>query len=120
MLKDNFYTITQQTTKEDNISTKVSLDTQHPIYEGHFPQQAVVPGVCMMQMIAELTSEALGQTLKIKKGRQIKFLIPIVPHDYPNLDIQIQYSKGDDDSIKVKSSIHADDKTFFKFRGVLV
>ena len=79
LLEDqHFYTLIEQRQTEDGfVESTIKLNEQHPIYKGHFPQQAVVPGVCMMQLIAELTSKALKQALSIRKAQQAKFLIPM-------------------------------------------
>ena len=62
MLLNDFYTINKQTDQDGIITSSITLNLNHPIYKGHFPQQPVVPGVCMMQMMAELVGEALEIT----------------------------------------------------------
>lgn len=117
--EQNFYTLNYQSHNESTIESEISLNINHDIYKGHFPQQAVVPGVCMMQILTELTSNALNKHLSIKKANQAKFLIPIVPAKAPSLEVKIKYQNTEDEQVKITGSIHAGEITFFKFKGFL-
>lgn len=119
MLQGDFFTIDQQEITTNDIHSKISLNVEHPIYQGHFPQQPVVPGVCMMQIIAELSTNALKQKVTLKKANQAKFLIPIIPQKNPSLDVQIKYKKNEDGSYKINASILNGETTFFKFKGTV-
>ena len=119
MLLNDFFTIDSFQYDDSEVTTNIRLNQEHAIYEGHFPQQAVVPGVCMMQMIAELTSKALDKELLIKKASQAKFLIPIIPDKNPELSVNIKYAEQDGGEFKVTGSIYNTELTFFKFKGVL-
>ena len=119
MLLGNFFDIEAIACTESSIDCTVTLNIQHPIYAGHFPQQAVVPGVCMMQILTELTSVALKKELALKNASQAKFLIPIIPKKNPGLEVKIKYSAQENGSVKITGSIHAEELTFFKFKGVL-
>lgn len=53
-LLPNFYKVTHsEHINETDWVVQVMLNPQHAIYSGHFPQQPVVPGVCMLQIIKE-------------------------------------------------------------------
>ena len=119
MLQGDFFTTNQQQVTENTIDSQISLNVEHPIYVGHFPQQPVVPGVCMMQLLAELSTSALGKKVYLKNARQAKFLIPIVPQKNPLLDVKIKYSKNEDGSLKISATIQDNTVTFFKFKGTL-
>lgn len=119
MLQGDFFTTKQQEVIENTINSQISLNVEHPIYKGHFPHQPVVPGVCMMQILAELSTSALGRKVRIKKASQAKFLIPIVPQKNPLLDVKIKYSENEDGSLKISASIQDSTLTFFKFKGTL-
>lgn len=119
MLQGDFFTTTHQDLTENTINSQISLNIEHPIYVGHFPQQPVVPGVCMMQILAELSSTALGKKVYLKNARQAKFLIPIIPQKNPVLEVNIQYTKHEDGSLKISATIQDSTLTFFKFKGTL-
>jgi len=118
MLLGDFFEIETQTTAETTIDSQIALNVNHPIYEGHFPQQPVVPGVCMMQLMAELTSEALGRKVQLKKAHQAKFLVPIVPQNAPKLMVNIKYVEQEAGSLKITGAIKDEKVTFFKFKGL--
>ncbi len=120
MLLKDFYTL-EKTQQEDNkIESTICLNPHHAIYQGHFPQQAIVPGVCMMQMLVETAALALKlEGLKISTAQQIKFLRPIVPLENPNLSIITTYNQSDTGAIKVHSKITNGEHIFFKFKGLL-
>jgi len=119
MLLNDFFTIDSFQQDETDLTVNISLNPKHAIYKGHFPNQPVVPGVCMMQIVAELTSEALGKEVLIKKANQAKFLIPIIPDKNPDLSVNIKYVEQDGGQFKVTGSIYNAELTFFKFKGVL-
>lgn len=119
MLQGDFFTTTQQEITENTIHSQISLNVDHPIYVGHFPQQPVVPGVCMMQLLAELSTTALGKKVYLKNARQAKFLIPIIPQTNPLLDVMIKFIRNEDGSLKVNATIQDSKVTFFKFKGTL-
>jgi 3-hydroxyacyl-[acyl-carrier-protein] dehydratase len=119
MLQGKFFTTNQQEVIENTIHSKISLNVEHPIYIGHFPEQPVVPGVCMMQLLAELSTSALGKKVYLKKASQAKFLIPIVPQNNPVLNVTIKYTTNEDGSLKINATIQDSTVTFFKFKGIL-
>ena len=54
MLLDNFYTILSSESSDSTIWTiQIKLNPGHPVYQGHFPEHPVVPGVCLLQLIKE-------------------------------------------------------------------
>lgn len=119
MLQGDFFTTNQQEVIENTIDSQISLNVEHPIYKGHFPHQPVVPGVCMMQLLAELTTSALGKKVRLRKANQAKFLIPIIPQKNPLLNVKIKYTDNEDGSLKINASIQDSTTTFFKFKGIL-
>lgn len=76
MLKDKFYSIVSYSEN----GFRIRLNPDHPIFAGHFPSYPIVPGVCLMQVAAELC----GKT--IAGARDIKFLVPVLPSRTSELD----------------------------------
>lgn len=117
MLAGNFYTIITQDKPDDTVvQTTISLNAAHPIFEGHFPGQPVVPGVCMMQIIQELLSGAVGRKLLVQKAANIKFLNMIDPVQQPQVHVTITYIPQED-GYKTNASIQYEAITFLKFQG---
>ena len=60
MLKD-FYTLnTLQQIAANTYLCTLTLNAEHPIFKGHFPNNPVTPGVCMMQIVKNLTVQITG------------------------------------------------------------
>lgn len=51
------------------------------VYRGHFPSQPVTPGVLMLQAVVELTAQAAGKELKLKKVNNVKYLSMMGPDE---------------------------------------
>lgn len=115
----NFYSIQQQEQEDNKTTFHLALNPDHPIYEGHFPNQPVMPGVCMLQLVTELTSQAVGQALQLTKASQAKFLVPIVPQQFPHIQLVTSYKSSDEQAWKVTASIQVEEQVFFKFKGLL-
>ena len=129
MLLDNFYSIIDQDETEDvNVAVDnplkkfiftIKLNPEHAVYKGHFPGNPVVPGVCQIQMIKELTSLILKKDLIIYKSDNIKFLSMIIPTEPRFLKVNIDIKEKDPGCWQVTSIIFRDDQVFMKFKGVM-
>ncbi|MEC5146742.1 3-hydroxyacyl-ACP dehydratase [Chitinophaga sp. 212800010-3] len=119
MLAGNFYTVTAQTQEPGQITATIELNASHPIFQGHFPEQPVVPGVCMMQTITEVLADAVQRKVAMKKASQMKFLNMIDPGKQPLVDVIVNY-KQEEAGWKVNATLKRDDKTFMKFQGIFI
>jgi 3-hydroxyacyl-[acyl-carrier-protein] dehydratase len=118
-MKD-FYTVTSITTKDNREYTfGVSLNKTHRIYQGHFPQQPVVPGVCMMLMTREIAEKAMGCNLMYKEVSNIKFMSLVDPAINNELTIKLTIDSIETGGYNVKASIEFVDKIFFTIKGSL-
>lgn len=75
MLLNELYTIQSLKDTPDGILTTVLLHADHAIFRGHFPGQPVLPGVCMMEMIAEIAGEYFKTIFRIKGVRWSNFYV---------------------------------------------
>ena len=117
MLKDFYKILETKKTKENNILSKIRINPQHQIFEGHFPNLPVVPGVCLMQMIKEILSKHLNKKLMLTKAANIKFLSMVNPNEQDTLFVEQEY-KVSGEEIKVNAKIFFKDITYVKFRGL--
>lgn len=119
MLLNDLYTIHSLSKVENKIESVVLLRDNHPIFNGHFPGQPVLPGVCMMQMITEITGKYLNQKFSIAGAPLIKFLRMIDPRKTPLIRFEIKYeSKAK--SIITSGKIFLDSEIFMKFQIDLI
>lgn len=100
----NFYTL-QSYEKAENGSfiANITLNKDHDIFEGHFPGNPVTPGVCMMQIVKELTEEFTGSKLFLKSASNVKFMAIINPIENPELKLQLDINESEDE-VKVKNT----------------
>ncbi|HEY9006247.1 MAG TPA: hydroxymyristoyl-ACP dehydratase [Ohtaekwangia sp.] len=118
MLLDNFYSIVKRESAEASASAAIAINASHKILQGHFPGQPVVPGVCMMQIVRELTELFVSKKLKITEGDNLKFLSIIDPRQHNEIDVTVSW-KENAGIYMVNATLFAGAVTFFKFKGTL-
>ncbi|MCC6288253.1 MAG: 3-hydroxyacyl-ACP dehydratase [Chitinophagaceae bacterium] len=119
MLKDNFFYIKSISNEENNIIAELQLNPGHKIFEGHFPGQPVVPGVCQVQIIKEILETATGNNLQLKTADHIKFLAVIIP-DHDSKIIATIKSSGTPDGLSVTATLSREDKICLKMKGIFL
>ena len=88
-LKDSLYKITNSESRIPNIEDgadilyEIRLDEKHFIYQAHFPNEPITPGVCIIQIAKELLEDILHQRLEIQTVKNVKFLSVISPTESP-------------------------------------
>ena len=84
MLLDNFYTILSSESSDSTIWTiQIKLNPGHPVYQGHFPEHPVVPGVCLLQLIKECVEDIRQQKLQVTQVsscKSVQFTISLVEY----------------------------------------
>jgi 3-hydroxyacyl-[acyl-carrier-protein] dehydratase len=122
MLSAKFFDIQSFTSDESEVTQQkyhavVSLNASHPIYQGHFPGNPVVPGVCQVQMVKELVEKAVNHSLTLFESDNIKFLSMINPLLNPQLEFNILIKPISDQQISATASISSGSLVFLKFKG---
>lgn len=117
MLIEGLYKVNEITQVNSEITATISLNPTHDIFNGHFPGNPIMPGVCMMQVIKELTEEVLKEELFLQKSTNIKFMAKINPEVNPDLLIKINYAV-EDGIVKLKNSTFFDDTLALKLSSI--
>lgn len=100
----DFYTLESHEKTDDGIFiAHIRLNKDHDIFKGHFPGNPVTPGVCMMQIVKELTEEFTGAKLFLKTASNVKFMAIINPFETPDLKLQLDITENGED-VKVKNT----------------
>ncbi len=104
MLLDDFYTIVDQNFYEEShtLKTTIKVNKEHHIFNGHFPNNPVMPGVCMMQISKELLKNYIGKPLFMQSCNNVKFMAIINPEENPILDIELKINE-EGNLVKVKN-----------------
>ncbi|MCJ7465183.1 MAG: 3-hydroxyacyl-ACP dehydratase [Maribacter sp.] len=103
MLIKGLYTIKTFELNRETIEATIELHKEHPIFKGHFPGNPVMPGVCMIQIIKELTEKALDKNLFLSAFSNIKFMAIINPEIHAFLKLDIALTETDTE-VKVKNT----------------
>ncbi|KXH78475.1 3-hydroxyacyl-ACP dehydratase [Chryseobacterium kwangjuense] len=100
----DFYTLESYDKAENGSYTAyIHLNKDHDIFKGHFPGNPVTPGVCMMQIVKELTEEITASKLFLKTASNVKFMAIINPFETPDLKLQLDITE-DEEGVKVKNT----------------
>jgi 3-hydroxyacyl-[acyl-carrier-protein] dehydratase len=119
LLLNNLYTIQSLSESDNQIEAAINLLADHAIFSGHFPGQPVLPGVCMMEMVAEVMGVYLKSTFRISGGPLIKFLRMIDPRINPLIHLEIKYHFSSQTTL-VTGRIFSGSDVFMKFQLSLV
>lgn len=116
VLIENLYEVKSFENDNSIVIATVSLNKNHEIFEGHFPDKSVMPGVCMIQMIKELTERATDKKLFLSSCSNIKFMAIINPEEDKLLNLNISYFE-DNGNIKIKNTASFEDTLALKLNA---
>ncbi|HEX9980502.1 MAG TPA: 3-hydroxyacyl-ACP dehydratase [Flavobacterium sp.] len=118
MLLENFYKVVSLDQADNQKHTAViEVNPAHDVFKGHFPGNPVMPGVCMMQIIKELTEKITSRKLVMQSLSNVKFMALINPDVTPELRIELDIV-ADDELVKVKNTTMFNDTTALKLSSV--
>lgn len=113
MLIEGLYTVQNIEQNEEEVNATVKLHAEHDVFKGHFPGNPIMPGVCMIQMIKELTEKTTGKELFLSVANNVKFMAKINPEENEiiNLNLKISEENG---IVKVKNITSFDETIALK------
>lgn len=120
ILLNDFFTINRLVISEAEILAELVINAGHKIFEGHFPNQPVVPGVCMMQMVKETLESGIKKETNLVQAADMKFLAVINPVENNIIQASIKYSFDHSGAVNVTASLFKDELVHFKFKGQFV
>lgn len=118
MLKE-FYTI-ENIIEHDvqSYDVQIRLNPKHDIFKGHFPNNPVTPGVCMMQIIKDLSEHVTGKQLFLTKSSNVKFMALINPDQNPLLNLNLFIEADEQYGLKVKNVTSFDQTVALKLTNI--
>ena len=119
MLLNDFFTINDKVSSATEIWAAMFINADHKLFEGHFPNQPVVPGVCMMQMIKEIYEEVTGKTTNLVEAAELKFLAVINPLENNLVHASIKITAEESGIMNISASIFKDELVHFKCKAKL-
>jgi 3-hydroxyacyl-[acyl-carrier-protein] dehydratase len=115
MLLKDFYKVEQvEKVSEGKYNAVVYLNKEHDVFNGHFPGNPVTPGVCMMQIIKELSQDIVESSLLMISSSNVKFMALINPDVNPRLRLELEISGDINTEIKVKNTTYFDETVALK------
>lgn len=100
----------------DEFSCRIEFNPDHPILEGHFPGNPVVPGAWLIRCVHDALEMATGKRLRMNSASQIKFLNPVLASQELEVILQGKVT-GEEDYLNVIATLLVPEKVFMKFRG---
>ncbi|MBP1645560.1 MAG: 3-hydroxyacyl-ACP dehydratase [Bacteroidetes bacterium] len=114
MLRDNFYSINNVEIKDRlNIKYTISFNDKHEVFLSHFPNNPIVPGACIIEIIRELISKAFNTSLNINFIKSVKFLNIIIPNSNQEIIFDISLSENNNNYL-VNVSIYSSEVVYSK------
>lgn len=118
LVEIDFYSLKNFSIPETGkVQSEIELNAAHDIFKGHFPDNPVVPGVCLIQISKEMLEKSLNTSTHLIQSSQVKFLAVVDPRVDAVLKVAIE-TKEQDGLISANAVISAGEKVFFKFKGV--
>jgi|MGYP000963880783 3-hydroxyacyl-[acyl-carrier-protein] dehydratase len=115
MLLKDFYTVEQvEKISEMKYNATIILNKEHDIFKGHFPGNPVTPGVCMMQIIKELSQDIFESSLTMVSSSNVKFMALINPEINSKLRLELDFSGDVALELKVKNITYFEDTIALK------
>ena len=99
------------------VSCNLEVEAAHPILQGHFPGQPVVPGACIVRAIHEAVEQATGKRLLMAEASQVKFLQPFLPQQSDRASLHLTIEPLEGQAWKVSATLGREELVYTKFRG---
>lgn len=92
--------------REGGFGAVLAVDGKLPIFPDHFPDQAILPGICLVQavLLAGAASQGLEE-LRIRVLKNLKFMQPVRPGQSVSINAQMTPVGDGDFAIKAKLSV---------------
>lgn len=96
MLIKNYYSIENVSKLEDGTSIfQISLNPECQVYEGHFPDEPISPGVCNIQMIKECAEQVAGKPLLMDNLQQCRLTTLVTPLKHTDVEVVLRLEEKD-------------------------
>lgn len=119
MLAGDFFTIEQTEISIGHVSAVIRLNPDHAVYNGHFPGNPVVPGVCQVGMVKEILNSALQGDFLLSDSKMCKFINMINPKVVTGLKCDISFAETPAGEISFSGELADAERTYLKMKGIL-
>jgi len=113
----DFFTIKEHRKEEKAFIAAVEINPEHAVFEGHFPGNPVVPGVCMIEMIRTVLEMEYNKTFQLSETKNAKFLNILNPRNTPGVEIKSEVLEASGNTIRLRSVIYDKEIVFLKMEA---
>jgi len=117
MLQNSLFTFTDIVIEDGIVKTNIKLNPAHPIFEGHFPGQPILPGVCIIQIVKEILEAHMQKPTRLITGNEVKFLAMIIPEQDKLIQLELKVEPIDQ-QIRITAILFDGTSKLFKFKGI--
>ena len=117
MFEGTLYIIDELIINDDSVKAKISLNSNHEIFKGHFPDMPILPGVCTLQIIKELLIKKINKNLILTQGDNIKFTAIINPLETKNIEFDIKILSVTNEFIAINCQVSGASVVVLKMKG---
>ncbi len=118
ILQDFYKILSEEKASDSKYIITILVNEKHEVFKGHFPGNPIMPGVCMIQIIKELTESITKSPLMIQSLANVKFMALINPEATPELRLELDVTTTEDGLVKVKNTTYFNDTTALKLSTV--
>jgi len=118
ILKDFYKVLSEEKISDSKYNVTILVNEKHEVFKGHFPGNPIMPGVCMIQIIKELTEKFTQESLLIQTLTNVKFMALINPEATPELRLELDITTTEENLVKVKNTTYFNDTTALKLSTV--
>lgn len=99
---------------------KAKVVEGHLVFNGHFPEAPVVPGVCTMNMIKDCIEDALSRSVRYNYVKECKFLSAIIPSEHKVLNINLVLGQESSSEFNVTAEVMASGVKMMKLKATFI
>ena len=116
--ENKFYSVNQEKLAEGAANFNITINDAHEIFEGHFPDNPITPGVMQMEMVKELLSRVVKKELSLVSMGNCKFLAILNPKETTSIDLILNYTLQEDGGFKVSAQIKNGETIYLKISAL--
>ncbi len=117
---EGLFTIENITSTEEGLTAQLRLDASYAVFEGHFPERPVLPGVCQMYALREVLSRFHGREMQWESVRDLKFLSPVLPPEDVELTLSVKETPAEEGKLKIDAVLATQTAKKTKIRAIFV
>ena len=113
---NDFFTYKLQLINQEKILATIQINPDHKIFNGHFPDNQVVPGVAQLEILRQILSSALQKKIMLVAAKDIKYMNPMLPEPMSDIMLEAEY-RIDSNIITTNCVLMKGEIVFTKIRG---